>query len=146
MTGDNILNYDYYSTSRMLIVVIPNICGTFSILCLAFVAQDILKLTERRAKMTNHVILASRISDIIFSTTSHFFRKWPVTQGLVYDSCGNQGTCTAQGFLNMFTGWLDFLYNIKLALTYLLQVYYEWSKEKLRRYQLFFIFIPIFLV
>ena len=31
-----------------------------------------------------------------------------------------------------------------LALTYLLQVRYEWSEENLRRYQPFFIFIPIF--
>ena len=35
-------------------------------------------------------------------------------------------------------------YNMTLALTYLLQVRYEWSEEKLRRYQPFFVFIPIF--
>ena len=115
-----------------------------SIICLVFVAQDILKLPERRVKMTNGVILNLSISEMIFLTTLHFFGTWPVTQGLVYGSSGNQGTCTAQGLLVMFSGWLDFIYKMTLALTYLLQVRYEWSDEKLRRYQLFFIFIPIF--
>ena len=80
------LNYDYYSTTRMCIVVIPKIGATLSILCSAFMAQDILKSPEKRVKMTNRVLLASSISDIIFSTTCHFFGTWPVPQGLVYGS------------------------------------------------------------
>ena len=44
----------------------------------------------------------------------------------------------------IFSGMCAALYNTTLALTYLLQVRYEWSEEKLRRYQPFFIFIPIF--
>ena len=144
MTGDNILNYDFYSTMRMCIVIIPKIGGTLSIICSAFVAQDVLKLPERRAKMTNLVILALSISDIIFSTTAHIFGTWPGPQGLVYGSSGNQVTCTAHGFLNIFSAFCAALYNMTLALTYLLQVRYEWSEEKLRRYQPFFVFIPIF--
>ena len=96
MTGDNILNYDYYSNTRMCIVIIPKIGGTLSILCSEFVAQVILKLPKRRVKMTNRVILALSISDIILSTTCHFFGTWPVPQGLVYGSSVKQGTCTSQ--------------------------------------------------
>ena len=81
MTGDNMLNYDFYSTMRMYIVIIPKIGGTLSIICSAFVAQDVLKFPERRAKMTNHVILALSISDIIFTTNCHnehglFLKYW----------------------------------------------------------------------
>ena len=137
------LNYDFYSTMMMCIVIIPKIGGTLSILCSAFVAQDVLILPERRAKMTNSVILALSISDIIFSTTAHIFGMWPVPQGLVYGSSGNQGTCTSQGFLISFSGGCAGIYNMTLALTYLLQVRYEWSEEKLRRYQPLFILIPI---
>ena len=86
MTGDDMLNYDFYSTMMMCIVIIPKIGGTLSIICSAFVAQDVLKLPERRAKMTNRVILALCISDIIFSTSCHIFGTWPVPQGLVYGS------------------------------------------------------------
>ena len=138
------LNYDYYSTMWMCIVIIPKIGRTLSILCSAFVAQAVLKFPDRHVKMTNRVILDLSISDIIFSTTCHIFRTWPVTQGLVYGSSENQGTCTAQGFLIMFSGWCAGLYSMTLAPTYLLQVRYEWSEENLRRYQPFFIFNPIF--
>ena len=144
MTGNNMLIKYLYSTMRMCIVVIPKIGGTLSIICSAFVAQDVLKLPERRAKMTNHVILALSISDIIFSTTAHIFGTWPVPQGLVHVSSGIQGTCTDQGFLVVFSISCAGLYNMTLALTYLLQFRYEWSEEKLRSYQPFLIFIPIF--
>ena len=138
------LNNYFYSTMMMCLVIIPKIGGTLSILCSAFVAQDVLKFPERRAKMTNLVILALSISDIIYSTTAYIFGTWPVPQGLVYGSSGNQGTCTAQGFLFAFFIGCGAYYNMTLALTYLLQVRYEWSEEKLRRHQPFFIFIPIF--
>ena len=124
MTGDNMLKYDFYSTMMMCQVIIPKIGGTLSIICSALVAQDVLKSPERRAKMTNLIILALSISDIIFSTTSHIFGTWPVPQGLVYGSSGNQGTCTAQGFLVVFSVHCAGLYNMTLALTYLLQVRY----------------------
>ena len=135
MMGDNMLNYDFYSTMRMCIVIIPKIGGTLSIVCSAFVAQDVLKFPERRVKMTNIVILALSISEIIFSTSCHIFGTWPVPQGLVYGSSRNQGTCTSQGFLILFSVSCASLYNMTLALAYLLQVRYEWSEEKLRRYQ-----------
>ena len=125
MTGNNMLNCDYYSTTQICIVIIPKIGGTLSILCSAFVAQDVLKLPERRAKMNNRIILALSISDIIFSTTAHIIGTWPVPQGLVYGSSGNQGTCTAKGFLVIFSGLYAALYNMTLALTYILQVSYE---------------------
>ena len=144
MTGDNMLNNYFYSTMMMCLVIIPKIGGTLSILCSAFVAQDVLKFPERRAKMTNLVILALSISDIISSTTAHIIGTWPVPQGLVYGSSGNKGTCTDQGFLIVFSISCGAPYNMTLALTYLLPVRYEWSEEKLRRYQPFFIFIPIF--
>ena len=70
----------------MGIVIIPKIGGTLSIICLAFLAQDVLKFPERRAKMMNRVILALNIPDIIFSTTAHIFGTWLVPQGLVYGS------------------------------------------------------------
>ena len=138
------LNYDYYSTMWMCIVIIPKIGRTLSILCSAFVAQAVLKFPDRHVKMTNRIILALSISDIIFSTICHIFGMWPVPQGLVYGSSGNQGTCTAQGFLIIFSAYCAALYNMTLALTYLLQVRYGWSEEKIRRYQPFLIFIPIF--
>ena len=94
--------------------------------------------------MTNRVILALSISDIILSTSCHIFGTWLVPQGLVYVSSGNQGTCKAQGFLILFSASCAGLYNMTLALTYLLQVRYEWSEEKLRSYHPFFVFIPIF--
>ena len=138
------LNYDNYSTMWMCFVIIPKIGATLSTLCSIFVAQGILKLTERRAKMTNRVILVISISDIIFSTTCNFFVTWPVPQGLVYGYSENQGTCTAQGLLIIFSVTCGAFYNTTLALTYLLQVRYEWSEEKLRRYDIFFILVPIF--
>ena len=138
------LNYDYYSTMRIFIFIAPKIVGTLSIICSAFVAQDVLKFPERYAKMKNRVILALSISDIIISTSCHIFGTWLVSQGLVYVFSRNQGTCTAQGFLNILSVMYVALYNRALALIYLLQVSYEWSEEKLRRYQTFIIFIPIF--
>ena len=117
MTGDNMLNYEYYSTMRMCIFIIPKIGGTLSIICSAFVDQDVLKLPERHAKMTNRVILDLSISDIIFSTSAHIFGTWPVTQVLVHGSSGNQGTCTAQGLLMIVSGLCAAVYNMTLALT-----------------------------
>ena len=75
------MNYDYYSTMRICIVIIPKIGGTLSIICSEFMDQDVLKLPERRAKMVNLVILVLSISDIFFTTTCHnehglFLKDW----------------------------------------------------------------------
>ena len=81
MTDNNMLNYDCYSTMRMCIFIIPKIGGILSIICSAFVAQDVLQLPERRAKMINRVISVLSIYDIIFTTTCHnghglFLKDW----------------------------------------------------------------------
>ena len=144
MTVMNVRNYEYYSNMRMCIVIIPKIGGTLSIICSAFVAQDVLKLLERYAKMINNVIFALSISGIILLISCPISGMLPLRKGLVYVSSVNQGTCTSQGYSIMFSGLCAALYNMTLALTYLFQVLYEWSEEKLRRYQPSFIFIPIF--
>ena len=128
----------------MCILISPNIGRTMSMISSAFVAQYVLKYPERYVKMTNCALLTLSISGIIFSTSCHIFGKWPAPKELVYGSSRNQGTCTFQGFLILFSVSCTALYSMTLALTYLLQVLYEWSEEKLRRYQPSFIFIPIF--
>ena len=97
------VNNDYYSTTQMCIVIIPNIFATFSILCSIFVDQDVLKLPERRVKITNGVILGLRFSDLILSTYLHFFGMWSVPRGLVYGSSGNQGGSIAQDLFIIFS-------------------------------------------
>ena len=122
MTSDKILNYDYYSTTGIYIFIIPKVGATVYIVCSESVAHDILKLPERCAKMTNRIILALRISEIIFSTITHLFGTCIVPQGLVYGSSGNKEKCTVPGFLIVISSVGGDFYNITLALAYLLQV------------------------
>ena len=125
MICNNMLNYHYYSNILICIVIIPKIGVTLKIVCSKFVAQDVLKLQERCAKITNRVILALSINDIIFSITFTIFGIWLVPQELVHESTRNQGTCKSQGFLTMFsTACGDFI-NMTLTPTYILQVQSE---------------------
>ena len=56
------------------------------------------------------------------------------------------GNMHSPRFLNMFSAFCAALYNMALVLSYLLQVRYEWSEEKLKRYHPFFIFNRIYFV
>ena len=139
------LNYNYYSTTGMCIVIITKVGASVSIVCLTFVAQNILKLPERRAKITNRAILDLSISDILISTITHFFGTWIFPQGLAHGFYSNQVTCTSQGFLTIFSDVTGAYYNVTLALTYLLQVRNWWSEDKFRRYHILLILIHIFI-
>lgn len=56
---------------------------------------------------------------------------------------GNQLTCDIQGFVALVTGTGSALYNVSLALCYLLIVRYEYSDKKLYKLEPYFLYLPM---
>jgi hypothetical protein len=84
--------------------------------------------------------------DVLFSFFFAFLSSWPVPEGTVWGSMGNQTSCTAQGFLVHFFATFSTLTNATLAVTYLLIVRYSWTEERLRRSQPILLFLVPFCI
>jgi hypothetical protein len=76
------------------------------------------------------ILVSLSVSDIIFSL-AWFLTTWPSPSDLTY--IRNQATCTFQGFILQLGYGSSPLFNVTLALFFLLRIRYRWTDSHLRR-------------
>jgi hypothetical protein len=83
---------------------------------------------------TSRILVSMSIADIIFSL-GYFLTTWPAPSDLNYIrfNVGNQATCTFQGFIVQLGYVASPLFNITLALCFLLRIRCQWTDFRLKR-------------
>jgi hypothetical protein len=83
---------------------------------------------------TSRILVSISVADIIFSM-GFFLSTWPAPSDLTYIrfNVGNQATCTFQGFIVQLGYVASPLFNVALALCFLLRIRYRWTDFRLRR-------------
>jgi hypothetical protein len=113
--------------------IIPRITAMMSILGSFFIIYEVLKSPKKRGMAYHLQMLALSIVDILFSTT-WFVLDWPAAKS---------GWCTAFGFLGLLTVTPEAMLSAGVCVYYLFFVYFQWSEEKILRYQRVLIMFPI---
>jgi hypothetical protein len=83
---------------------------------------------------TSRILVSMSVSDIIFSL-GWFLTTWPAPSDLTYIvfNVGNRATCVFQGFLIQLGYVASPLFNVTLALFFLLRIRYRWTDFRLRQ-------------
>ena len=111
----------------------------------SYIIQDITKGAARRKLTKNRIILFMSICDFISVFFSAVLGKLMIPKDTgVPGARGNEMSCDVQGFIAYVFGASSSLYNVSLALCYLLMVRYEYSDEQLRKFEpyVYFLYIP----
>ena len=125
-------------------VNVARAAGILTLMGSGYIIQDIAKDAARRKPTKNRIILFMSICDFLFG----FFNSMlgpvmaPRDTGAP-GAVGNVASCTLQGFLSYTPGFASSLFNVSLALCYLLMVRYEFSDERLRNLEKYFLYLPI---
>jgi len=124
-----------YSKQEIAMAIVPKFGAALSLLgsmcIIAEVWQDHMRV--RGARAVSRILLSMSISDIFFSV-GWFLTTWPIPYGLpfAWGAAGNTSTCAFQGFIIQI-GWMATpLFNIAMAVFYLLMIKYSWTDEKLK--------------
>jgi hypothetical protein len=134
------------SSERRFLVIVVKVVGILTILGAGYIIQDIAKDAARRKPTKNRIMLFMSSCDFLNAFVTSVIGKAMVPKGIgigVSGAVGNQLTCDVQGFLTFVTGAASALYNVSLALCYLLTVRYEYSDERLRVLEPYFLYLPI---
>lgn len=88
------------------------------------------------SKAIGKILLSMSVSDIIYSL-AWFLSTWPSPKGdeywYLYQNVGTTATCTFQGFLYQFGFVASPLFNMNLAVFYLLIVKYNFTENRLKQ-------------
>jgi hypothetical protein len=123
--------------------IIARSAGALTILGAGYIIQDIFKDATRRKPTRNRIMLLMSSCDFLTVFFSAIIGPAMVPKRTgVPGAVGNQLSCDVQGFLVYAAAAASGLYNVSLALCYLLIVRYEYSEEKLRTLQPYFLHIP----
>ena len=104
-----------------------------SILGSSFIIYEVLKNPKKRVMAYHLQMLALSIADFLYSTVWIIY-NWPAP---------DSGWCTARGFLGLLTGTPEAMLSVGVCVYYLFFIYFEWSEEKILRYQRVLIIFPI---
>lgn len=115
------------------IVIAPKITGGLSMIGSSLICWDILK--DRRIKLGKvyHRLLLVMSAMDIFLSFSLFLSTWPIpkdTDDAPWLASGNDATCTAQGFAQVFFMPAIF-YNAYLSIYYVLVIVYGWPERRI---------------
>ena len=72
-----------------------------------------------------------------------FLGTWLAPKGQGHDSIGNVVTCFVQSLGVEYAGFISPLYNMMLAICYVLMVKYNWTEDKFDRYKWWFYIPPL---
>ena len=137
--------YDWLHSSKVkTIILLSRSAGTLGLLGSIYIIQDVLKDSRRRKPTKNRIILLMSICDFLSSISGPILGPvmGPKEVGAP-GSIGNTTTCTIQGFMILSTVTSSAYYNVTLALCYLLMVRFEFSDDRLRKLEPYFLFVPI---
>ena len=132
------------SSGHRALVIVLRIAGTLSVLGACYIIEDIVKDAARRKATKNRIMVLMSACDFLNQFLNSVIGPAMVPKGIgVPGAVGNQFTCDIQGFLAYVTGAASGLYNVSLAICYLLMVRYRNTDEQLRKLEPYFLYSPI---
>ena len=143
--NENIQNW-LNSTERQTIEIISRTAAILTVFGASYIIQDITKDATRRKETKNRIISFMSFCDLIAVFLGTVLSTVMVPKDIgVPGARGNQLSCTIQGLVINVFGPASGLYNVTLAIFYLLLVRFDYSDEKLRKLEPFFLYIPFVL-
>ena len=132
------------SSERQSLTIAARIAGMLTILGAGYIIHDIVKDAARRKSTKNRIIFLMSSCDFLNALVHATIGPAMVPKGIgVPGAVGSQLTCEVQGFVANITGMASGSYNCSLALCHLLMVRYEYSDERLRKLEPYFLYLPI---
>jgi hypothetical protein len=134
------------SSERRAIEIIARSVGIFTVLGAGYIIQDITKDAERRKRTKNRIMLVMSICDLMTAFCGSVIGTTMVPEWTgVPGAMGNQLTCDIQGFFAYASGLASGMFNVSLALCYLLMVRHKYSDERLHGLEPYFLYTPLVL-
>ena len=132
------------SSERQFVLIIVRIAGILTLLGAGYIIQDILKDADRRQRTKNRIISVMSSCDFLNALVHAIIAPFLVPKDSgIPGAVGNQLTCDIQGFLAFSSGFGSGMYNVCLAICYLLMIRYDYSDEQLRKFEPYFLCVPI---
>lgn len=122
---------------RVALAVLPKIGSIPSLICSLLIIYSILRDPQRRRQIHYRLLIGFSIYDAI-GDVGFFLSTWPIpaddaTSTSMY-AAGNEVTCVVQGFVIQQTV-VPSLYNLIMAIYYLLVLRYGWTERQIRPYE-----------
>lgn len=145
MVAEEDLNW-FISSIRRYIAVSARCGGSLTLLGSAYILYDIGKDERRRTSTKNRIVLLMSVCDLLMSFFGAIIGTTLVPAGMgVPGAVGNQATCTLQGFMVSASASASATYNVSLAICYLFMIRYDYTDERLRQLELYFLLTPLIL-
>ena len=103
-----------------------------SVLGSVFILQSILRHPANRVRVSNRIMVALSLSDVMFSTAC-LFGEISIPKGQHKFAHGTVFSCSINGFFDSLGFHTSTLYSATLAVCYLLTVRFGWKEDKLHR-------------
>jgi len=123
-------------TQRRVLAIVPKITGLCSMIGSLVIITDVARDPKKRSQTYSRIMMAMSCYDFVTSCM-YALSTWPIPSGSgpLY-AAGTTGTCTAQGFFIQLSLGAP-LYNLSLAVYYLLVIKHGWSDVKLAKLERF---------
>uniref|UniRef100_A0A7S2EJG5 G-protein coupled receptors family 1 profile domain-containing protein n=1 Tax=Ditylum brightwellii TaxID=49249 RepID=A0A7S2EJG5_9STRA len=121
---------------RKALAIVPKVTGVLSMTGSGLIIYDILPNRKKRKKTYFRIMCAMSIFDFVTSFM-YALSTWPIPaeSGALYAS-GTEGTCIFQGFFIQLSLAAP-LYNLSLAIYYLLFITYQWKEREIKKLERF---------
>jgi hypothetical protein len=132
---------EYPESEHIARAIVPKVAAVLSLFGSSMILTELYldwrghrQGNKARDGATSRILMSMSISDIIFSF-GYFLTTWPAPSDLTYIrfNVGNQATCTLQGFIIQLGYVASPLFNVTLALFFLLRIRYRWTDSRLKR-------------
>jgi len=122
--------------------IAPKCSGFISFCSSSFIVFYVLRSPKRRGLVYHRLLLGMSISDF-FGSLMCVLSTWPIPKGEAYLAAGTVGTCTAQGFLDQTAASCTPVYNISLAIYYLLVIVKGWKEKRIAKLEKYLHALPV---
>lgn len=114
-----------------VLALMPKFTAPLSIMGSSLIIADILRSRNKRQRTYPRLMLGMSCFDVVVSS-SYFMSTWPIPSwSSTPYSVGTVGSCSTQGFFNQLVIATP-LYNLCLAIYYLLVVAFKWSERRIK--------------
>ena len=117
-------------TQRKALAIVPKCTGLLSMIGSGIIIFDVLRTPKKRKQTYSRIMLSMSCFDFVTSFM-YALSTWPIpADSSVLYASGTTGTCTFQGFFIQLSLAAP-MYNLCLAIYYMLVIKYRWSDVKL---------------
>ncbi len=130
------------NTKLRAMALVPKFTGLISLICSTFIIQHILRSPKRRRHIYHRLLLGMSTSDCVVSICC-FLGTWPIPRGEACLAAGTTATCTPQGFFGQTGYACATVYNISLAIYYMLVIVKGWTETRVLKVEKYLHALPI---